>query len=214
MSFENGISIDAKARQGAGKGTAGRLRRDGFLPITVYGGDSPAASGTIAHREIAMVIRRHGRNTIFTLNLDGATSTVKIADMQLHPVNGRMIHLDLMRISLTEKSEFEVTLEIVGEAHGVKYSGGILDQPLHSLKVRCLPGDLPGELEIDVAALNVGDHIRVSDLQIDREKIDVLNDPEAVVVTVVAPRIEEEAPVEEAPAEPEVIKKGKTEDEE
>jgi large subunit ribosomal protein L25 len=213
MSFETGISIDAKARQDAGKGTARRLRRDGFLPITVYGGDSPAASGTIAHREIAMVIRRHGRNTIFTLNLDGTTSPVKIADMQLHPVKGRLIHLDLMRISLTEKSEFEISIETVGEASGVKSLGGILDQPLHSLKVRCLPGDLPGQLEVDVTSLNVGDHIRVSDLQIDREKIEILNDPETVVATVVAQRQEEEAPVVEGPAEPEVIKKGKTEDE-
>jgi large subunit ribosomal protein L25 len=213
MSFETGISIDAKTRQGAGKGTARRLRRDGFLPVTVYGGDSPAASGTIAHREIAMVIRRHGRNTIFTLNLDGATSTVKIADMQLDPVKGRLIHLDLMRISLTEKSEFEISIETVGEALGVKSLGGILDQPLHSLKVRCLPGDLPGQLDVDVSALDVGDHIRVSDLQIDREKIDILNDPETVVATVVAQRQEEEAPVVEGPAEPEVIKKGKTEDE-
>ena len=213
MSFETGISIDAKVRQDKGKGAAGRLRRDGFLPVTVYGGDIPAASGTVTHREIAMIIRRHGRNTIFTLNLDGTTSPVKIADIQLHPVKGRLIHLDLMRISLTEKTEFEVTLEIVGEALGVKSLGGILDQPLHSLKVRCLPGDLPGELEVDVSALDVGDHIRVSDLQIDREKIDILNDPETVVVTVVALRQEEEVPVVEAPAEPEVIKKGKTEDE-
>ena len=91
---------------------------------------------------------------------------------------------------------------------------GHLDQPTHSIEIRCLPTDVPKVIEVDVSLLNVGDHLRISDLIIDREKIEVLADDEQVVVSLAAPRIvEEEVPVLEEPAEPEVIKKGKTDEE-
>jgi large subunit ribosomal protein L25 len=133
--------------------------------------------------------------------------------MQLDPVKGTLIHMDLMRISLTEKSKFEVPVRIVGEADGVKNSAGVLDIPTHSLEVRCLPGDLPATIEVDVTNLGIGDNFKVADLKLDA-KIEVLEDPETVIATVVAPRVEEPAPevAPEAATEPEVIKKGKAEE--
>jgi large subunit ribosomal protein L25 len=214
MSMNTSLSLATTARTEVGKSATKRLRREGFVPVTVYGGGIDATSTAVNRRELAMILRAHGRNTIFTLQLDAGATPVKIADLQLDPVRGQVQHVDLMRISLTEKTEFEITVRLVGESTGVKLGGGILDQVLHEIEVSCLPGDLPGAIEADVSALEIGEMIRVSDLQIDREKIEVLTDDSAVVATIIAPRVEEEvvATIEE-PAEPEVIKKGKAEEE-
>ncbi len=217
MSFDTSIALNATPRTERGKNAARRLRSEGKVPVTIYG-HGESTTGTVVIRELAAILRSSGgRNTIFTLNINDESGPVKIADLQLDPIRGKLLHADLMRISLTEKTEFEVSVRIVGEAEGVRNSAGILDIPTHSLKVRCLPGDLPEHIEVNVSALGIGDHFRVSDLQIDREKIDILADPSVMLATVVAPRIEEEpvaaVATEAAPAEPEVIKKGKTEEE-
>jgi large subunit ribosomal protein L25 len=217
MAFNTSISLEAKPRTGKGTNDSRRLRRDGLIPVTLYGaGDT--ASGTVGRRELAAILRSSsGRNTIFTVSLGSEATPVKIADLQLHPVHGQLIHADFMRISLTEKNEFEVPLKIVGEAIGVRQSAGLLDVPTHTLSISCFPGDLPDSIEVDVSHLQIGDHLRVSDLKIDTEKIEVLADPELLIATVVPPRVEEEPVVEAAPevaGEPEVIKKGKTEEEE
>ncbi len=213
MGFDISIALEAKPRSERGKNASRRLRAGGLVPVTVYGGGQESTSTTIVKREFTTLLRAHGRNMIFILNVGGAGMPVKIAEMQIDPVKGHLIHLDLMRISLTEKSKFEVPVRIVGEAEGVKNSSGILDLPTHSLEIRCLPTDVPQSIEVDVTSLGVGDNFKVGDLKLD-EKIEVLEDPETVIATVVALRIEE--PVVEAPAEaavePEVIKKGKAEE--
>ncbi len=211
MSFDTSISLNAQPRAERGKNAAGRLRREGLIPVTVYGGGQDAIAATIVKRELGAFVRAHGRHGIFTLNLEGGSSTVKIAQMQLDPIKGGVWHLDLQRISLTERSEFEITLKIVGEADGVKTFGGILEVVNHAIKVRCLPSDLPEHLDVDVAELGLGQNLRVGDLNLDADKFQVMTDAEMVIVTVVAPR-EEEAVAEATPAEPEVIKKGKTEE--
>jgi large subunit ribosomal protein L25 len=209
------ISLEAKPRAERGKNATRRLRAQGLVPVTVYGGGHEAASTTIVKREFTALMRAHGRNMIFTLNVDGASTPVKIADMQLDPVKGTLIHMDLMRISMTEKSKFEIPIKLVGEAEGVKTAGGVMEFVTHSVEVRCLPGDLPENVEVDVSGLGIGDKLKVSDLKLD-QKIEVLEDPETVIATVGAPRAEEPAPevVAEAGTEPEVIKKGKTEEQE
>ena len=106
-----------------------------------------------------------------------------------------------------------MTIKIVGEPEGVRTGGGLLDIPTHALKVRCLPTDLPDVIEVDVSKLTIGGHIEVKDLQLG-DKIEIRTSGDVTIATVVAPAVEEEpAPVEEAPAEPEVIKKGKAEEE-
>jgi large subunit ribosomal protein L25 len=211
MSFDTSISLNAQPREERGKNAAGRLRRSGLIPVTVYGDGQEAIAASVIKRELGTFVRAHGRHGIFTLHLNGAASTVKIAEMQLDPIKGNVWHLDLQRISLTERSEFEITLKIVGEADGVKTFGGILEVVNHAIQVRCLPGDLPDHIDVDVTNLGVGQNLRVADLKLDADKFQLVSDAEAVIVTVVAPR-EEEAPAEAAPAEPEVIKKGKTEE--
>lgn len=212
MSLDSTISLDAKPRNERGKNAARRQRAQGLVPITVYGGGKEAESANIVKREFATLLRGHGRNVIFTLNVGGSATPVKIADMQVDPVKGTLIHMDLMRISLTEKSKFEAPVKIVGESEGVKTDSGILEVVTHALEVRCLPGDLPSSIDVDVTPLKIGDKIKVGDLKLD-SKVEVLNDPETIIAMVVAPRAEEPAPETAAEgSEPEVIKKGKGEE--
>jgi large subunit ribosomal protein L25 len=212
MSLDSSISLEAKTRVERGKNASRRQRAQGLVPVTVYGGGKETESANIVKHEFAALLRGHGRNVIFTLNVDGSATPVKIADMQVDPVKGTLIHMDLMRISLTEKSKFAAPIKIVGEAGGVKTDGGVLEVVTHALEVRCLPGDLPSAFEVDVTPLGIGDKIKVGDLKLDG-KVEILDDPETVIATVVAPRAEEPA-AEAAPegSEPEVIKKGKGEE--
>lgn len=211
MSIDNNMSLTAQPRQERGKNAMGRLRRNGFIPVTIYGGGQESTSATVVKKELGVLVRAQGRHSIFTLNLDGASSTVKIAEMQLDPIKGVVTHLDLQRISMTERSEFEVNLKIVGEAEGVKLGGGVLDVPMHSIRLKCLPNDLPDHLDVDVTSLGLGQNFRVSDLKLDPEKFQLVTDADLVIANVVSPRTEE-APAETTPAEPEVIKKGKVEE--
>ncbi len=211
MSIDTSILLNAQPRTERGKGPAGRMRRNGLIPVTVYGDGQEAVAASIIKRELGTFVRAHGRHGIITLHLNGGTSTVKIAHMQLDPIKGHVWHLDLQRISLTERSEFEIALKIIGEAEGVKLATGILDVVSHAIKVRCLPGDLPEHIEVDVTPLGLGHNLRVSDLKLDTDKFQVVTDGDAVIATVVAPR-EEEAAAEATVAEPEVIKKGKTDE--
>jgi large subunit ribosomal protein L25 len=210
MSFDNSISLNAKNRSEFGKNASRRLRAANLVPVTVYGGGGESTSATVPKREFAALIRHHGRNVIFTLDVEGSAGPVKIADVQIDPVKGFLVHADLMRISLTETSKFEVKIKIIGEADGVKNFGGILDVPTHSLELRCLPADLPSVIEVDVTNLGLGDHLSVKDLNLG-DKVELLDDPNKVLATVVSPRVEEVAEVTEA-AEPEVVKKGKPEE--
>jgi len=213
MSLDRNISLEAKPRNERGKNASRRQRAQGLVPVTVYGGGKETTSASIVKREFATLLRGHGRNVIFTLNVDGASTPVKIADMQVDPVKGTLIHMDLMRISLTEKSKFDVPIKTVGESEGVKSLGAILEVVTHSLEVRCLPRDLPSIIEVDVTPLGIGDKFKVGDLKLDG-KVEILDDLETVIATIVAPRAEEPAPeaAPEAASEPEVIKKGKAEE--
>src|SRR5215211_5941331 len=189
MSSDTSLSLNAKNRSERGKNASRRLRAEGLVPVTVYGGGQESTSATVTKREFAALIRNHGRNSIFTLDVEGAAATVKIADVQIDPIKGFLVHADLMRISMTEKSKFEIPIKIVGESEGVKLSGGIMDIPTHSLEVRCLPGDLLSVVEVDITSLGLGDHLSVKDLNLG-DKIEILTDPDAVIVNIVAPRAE------------------------
>ena len=212
MSVENEILLNATKRDDRGKNAMRRMRAAGLVPVTVYGGDTEATSSSIVKREFAALVRAHGRNKVIKLNLDGAVMPVKVAELQLDPIKGSLMHIDLIRISMTEKTTFDVAVQLTGEADGVKNFSGVLDHVTYSLTVRCLPGDLPDTITIDVTPLGIGNHISVKDLNLG-DKVEIINDPETVICTVAAPRVAEEPVEAEAAAEPEVIKKGKTDEE-
>ena len=214
------ITITASSREGTGKGPARRLRVQGMIPAAVYGEGGEASAVAINAKELASILRSNsGQNTIFKLALpqgDGEPANVIIKDYQVDPVKGRLLHADLMRLSMTTLTRVNVSIETVGEPVGVKSDGGILEVQLREVEVECLPGDIPQHLQVDVTNLHIGDHVTAADLLYDREKVKLFVDEQQIVAGVLAPRIEEVAPVAavegeaaEGAAEPEVIKKGK-----
>jgi large subunit ribosomal protein L25 len=156
-----------------------------------------------------------GRNTIFTLSVDGGRQTnAMVKDYQLDPVDGKMIHADFIEIAMDQLLVLTVAIETVGESEGVKIDGGIMDVVTREIEVQCLPSDIPDSIRVDVSHLKINDYVRVKNLARDA-KVRILTDPEVVLVTILPP-VKEAAPAAEAPAEaaePEVIKKGKAAEE-
>jgi large subunit ribosomal protein L25 len=216
MAERQEITVRAELRAGRGKNDARRLRARGMVPLTVYGGAGEPVAAAAQLRELAAILRSDtGHNTIFTLDVDGVgPSEVMFHDRQIDPVKGRLVHADLRRLVSGEKIEVTVPLALDGEPEGVKEGGGILEQLLREVEIRCEPRNIPEAIHVDVSGLKVHDVLHVSDLRVD-ETVEILTDPDTGIATVSVVREEPvEAPApEEATAEPEVIGKGKKEDE-
>jgi len=217
MAEKKEVTLRAVLREGRGKNDARRARRDGQVPVTIYGGEGGTVAALAPLRELAAILRSDsGRNTIFTLDIEGVgASEVMFADRQIDPVRMRLIHADFKRLVKGEKIEATVRLRLVGEPIGVREQSGVLEQIVRNVEIRCEPRDIPEVLEVDVTNLGVHEVLHISDIPAN-EKIEILDDAHAVIATVGIVKEEEVvvAPVEgEVPAEPEVIGKGKKEEE-
>lgn len=216
MAEREAITVRAEQRVGRGKNDARRLRARGMVPLTLYGGGGEAVSAAAPLRELAAILRTEaGHNTVFTLDVEGVgASEVLFLDRQIDPVRGRLVHADLRRLVQGEEVEVTVPLHLEGEPAGVKEEGGILEQLLREVEIRCRPGIIPDAIKADVSGLKVHEVLHVSDLKVG-EGVTVLTDGETAVATVAVVREEqvEERTPEEAVAEPEVIGKGKKEEE-
>jgi large subunit ribosomal protein L25 len=217
MAEKKEYRVQAKVRDGRGKNDARRTRRDGMVPITVYGGGAETVAAVAQLSDLAAILRSEsGRNTIFTIDVEGVgASEVMFHDRQIDPVKGRLIHADLTRLVKGQKIEVTVPLHLVGEPLGVRESQGVLEQPIREIEIRCEPRDIPDALELDVTNLDVHDVLHVSDIPVS-EGVEFLTEPDVVVATVgiVKEEVAPVVPVEgEEPAEPEVIGKGKREEE-
>jgi large subunit ribosomal protein L25 len=206
------IPLKGTRRDDLGKGGARKARAAGQIPGVLYGhGETPIAVA-IGAREFEVAMRTHkGGNPIVSLGLEGTDYTALVRDAQIDPLTHGVLHLDFQHISLTETIEVSVQVHLTGLALGVKDGGGILETITREIEVRCLPTSIPGAIDVDVSALNIGDSIHVRDLQLGA--LEVLTDPDTTIATVVPPSVVEEKPAEEAAAataaEPEVIAKGK-----
>lgn len=207
--------IKAEARSAAGKNVNRRLRASGKIPAVVYGpGKQPVAISIDPDDVIDILHSEAGRNTIVSMSVDGSEqNNAMLKDYQLDPVQGNLIHADFLEIAMDRILQLEVSIDLVGEPKGVKIGGGIMDFVTRSIEVECLPSDIPESIKVDVSELDINDYVRVKNLET-VSRVKVLSDPEVVIVTVVPPAKEEE-PEEELveTAEPEVIKKGKGEEE-
>ena len=211
------IVVAAESRTETGKNVNRRLRTKGLIPGVLYGAKKEAIALAVSPKEIGSILKSaSGANTLFDLDLGGSRRKVILKEFQLEPIKHQLLHADFYEVALDKLLEVKVHIEIHGVPVGVKTQGGVLDFVTRELEVECLPTDIPEKLVVDVSELEIGKHLRVSDIKVS-DKVKVLTDPGIVVVHVVAPRAEEEvapaaaeaAPVEGA-TEPEVIKKGKT----
>lgn len=217
MAEKKEYKVQATLRVGRGKNDARRARRDGMVPITVYGGGAETVAAVAPLRDLAAILRSEsGRNTIFTIEGDGiGTSEVMFHDRQIDPIKGRLIHADLTRLVKGQKIEVTVPLHLTGEPIGVKEKQGVLEQIVREIEIKCEPRDIPDAIDIDVSNLDVHDVLHVSDIQV-AAGIEILTDAELVIATVGVVKEEVEAPAAiegEEPAEPELIGKGKKEEE-
>lgn len=218
MAEHKDITVRAQVREGRGKNDARRARRDGMVPVNVYGGGGEAVAALAPLRELAAILRSEtGRNTIFTLDIEGVgTSEVMFHERQVDPIRGRLIHADFTRLVKGQKIEVTVPLHLVGEPFGVREEEGMLEQIVREIEIRCQPRDIPEAINVDVSNLHVHDALHISDIPA-IEGVEILEIADSVIATVGIVREEPVAApaVEEGvPAEPEVIGKGKKEDEE
>lgn len=213
--------LEAQPRTPGTKNDARRVRKQGRVPAVVYGAGKQTLPVSLDPRQVSRILHSEtGHNTVFDLAVDGERTKAMIVDWQYEPIKGSLLHIDLKRIAMDQKLKVNVPIELVGEPAGVKQQGGILEQIAREVELECLPGDIPNAIELSVSELVFGMVLRVSDLP-KNEKVKFLSDPDQPVAHIISIKEEEVATPEAvageaaaAPAEPEVIKKGKQETEE
>ena len=191
-------------REDFGSRESRRLRQQGLIPGTLYGAGDPVEPFLVDERELRGAIGNQNLNRILDVVVEGsdATTHAVVKDFQLHPTRSRLLHIDLQRIRLDQPIQSSVPLETVGVAPGL-VSGGLLNIVLRELQVKGLPMELPDMLEVDISGMELGDSRRVSDVAAP-DKITILDDADAVVLTLAITRVtleEEEVDVDEEFAE-------------
>lgn len=211
------VTLEVTRREQTGKEVAKKLRRDGKVPAVVYGGHREPVAITVDRKAVSELISKseHGIRSIFLLKMSGSDQQrhAMIKDVTIDPMTRRMTHIDFVRVVMDEKIKVTVPVHLNGTAIGVK-EGGLIDFQVRELHIECLPNAIPDAIEVDVTPLGGHDYYRVKDMKLP-EGAKVLDDPERVVVGVTHARAEVSEAAEGAAvaAEPEVIKKGKTEEE-
>jgi large subunit ribosomal protein L25 len=212
------ITISAESRDSRGKNEARRLRAKGSVPAVLYGGADGATPVAVSPRELTRILNsKTGHNTIFNLDVTGQSSTpVMIVDWQYDPVKDSLLHVDLKRIDLTKRIVVKVPVVTHGDPKGVKLQGGIHEVVTREIEIECLPDEIPEQFDVNVAELTIGQNIRVSEIPL-TGSMKLLSTPDALVSHVVSVKEEvvatPEAEAATPSSEPEVIKKGKKEEE-
>jgi large subunit ribosomal protein L25 len=219
--------LEATVRDTSGKNDARRTRQGGRVPAVVYGAVSKDTTGdatsiAVDPKELLRILHSEsGANTLISLKLAGAADTrVLVKAYQLDPVTHHLLHADFYRVAMDRAIQVTIPIVLKGEPHGVKQQGGLLEFVRREIEVECLPGDIPEHLELDVSELMLHQGIRLREVATN-PSWRAVTELEAMLVHVTQPRVEEveETPAEIEPAaaaaaEPEVIKKGKKDEEE
>ena len=216
------IVLEVHERTATGKNANRRLRSGGEVPAVVYGAGQGSVPIQVAERKVFEILRSgSGSNTVFQLQLHGTDQKrhAMIRELQTDALTGQMIHIDFQRIDLNKKVQVEVPIELTGESEGVKTEGGLLDFVTREVEVECLPNSIPQHLELDVSALHIGQHVEAGELELP-EGVELLTDAERVMVSIAVRQVveeeeeegEEEMLIEAEAEEPEVIHRGKAEE--
>jgi len=212
------IILEAEVRSETGRGKAKDMRDAGFVPAVVYAGGKDSTPIKVSHSALVKLVHQQHRIEGVVINLKIKDDKKKsrpclIKEIQYEPVRGGIVHVDFNEISLTKAIKVNVPVTAKGEAVGVKQEGGSLEHVLWEVEIECLPTSIPKEIEVDVTNLKMGEGVHIRDI-VPPPGVKILNDQNAVVISVAAPMKVEAAPVEEAlegaeKKEPEVIKEKK-----
>ena len=209
------MNLQVEKRERTGKGGSRQARMHGLIPAVVYGGGKDSVPIQIDRKTFVDMMKKSGsENPIFLLKLSdtGQERHAMIRGLQRNPVSRQVIHIDFQRIEMTDRVRVTVPIELVGTAFGVKNEGALIDFVVREVHIECLPGDIPKHLQLDITNLHVGQHAEVKALEVP-PGVTLLEEPERVILSLVHTRTEEAPAAEEAAAaEPEIIKRGKTEE--
>ncbi len=208
------LSIEATRRTVIGK-KVGALRRAGKLPGVIYGHNFEATPIQMDLHDASLILSHASSSQLIKINLDGKEIPTLVREKQRDFIKGTLLHVDFQAVSLTEKIRTSVSIDLSGVAPAVKDYNGVVVQELDEVEVEALPQDLPEKLVVDISNLaRIGDAIHIRDLKVPAG-VEILNEPDEVVVIITgaAPEISEEEAAEEI-SEPEVIERGKKEEEE
>lgn len=180
-------------------GKSNHIRREGKIPAVVYGRTSSPKTVAVDRRELQQALDR-GANRLIALTLEGQTTNVMVKEVQRHPLRGSILHVDFHAVALDEVINVRVPVSVHGE-ESVAAGGGIVQHQLREVEVSCLPGSVPGHLEVDITGLHVGEHVSAGDIVLPAG-VSLVSEADEIVVTVVAPRAAEEAKPEAEEEEP------------
>jgi len=209
------ITVVAQARETRGKNEARRLRVKGMSPAVLYGAGKDPVAVSVSPKDLNKILHSSsGHNTIFNLDVQGLENTpVMIVDWLVDPVKSHLLHVDMKRIDLAKKLVVKVPVHTTGEPQGVKLQGGSLEVVTREIEIECLPDDIPEHFTEEIGGLMVGQGVRAGDVKL-AGSMKLLSPADQVIVHVVGKVAEEAAPADgDKAAEPEVIKKGKKEEE-
>jgi len=210
-------SLSAELRSERGKGVARKLRAAGRVPGVVYGhGREPQSLSLVARDLDKLLSQIAAGSTVIELTLGRATTKTLIREIQRHPFKKQILHIDFMELVAGEKVIVDIPLVFVGVPEGVRLSGALLEQIVHSIEVNVDPSNIPNHIDVDVTNLAMGHSLHVRDLKLP-EGLEVLTDEDTTICAVIAPRavVEEKAEGEgeAAVGEPELIRKAKEDEE-
>ena len=185
------FELQIEQRSEFGRRAAKALRKEGYIPVNFYSGGDEAQSYVMTDTHLREAF--HSKEQIFNITIDGEPRRAMVKDVQWHPVTDKILHVDFFGVRLRDIIEIPVAVIANGLALGVQ-EGGVLQQPIHEVVVRCKGEDVPDSIEVDVSDLNIGDGIHASDIQSD--EYEVLIAEEITIISVVLPQKMEEAVVE------------------
>jgi large subunit ribosomal protein L25 len=216
------VKLDAQLRTDGGKGAARAMRRAGFVPGIIYGHGEETRACKVNAKELERLVTSVAHeSTVIDLKLDdGDTPQVLIREIQVHPYRSEVLHVDFLAIRKGEKVKLSVPVHIIGVAPGIK-EGGIMEHLRHEIEIRTIPSKIPEVLELDSSEMGIGDQLTVADIVVP-DDVEILADASAAIAQVVPPTVhkveeeeveEVEGEVEEGVAEPELVGRGKAEEE-